>query len=246
MSKQASYRSSHTSSGHGDMYDQALYSDGKYDANVWKIEQEKIGEIIDKYYPSGIRRYLDYAAGAGRIISSVAPYADNAIGIDISSEMIAAGRNKYPHLGFVQGDITTDEKLLEEGSFDCITCFRFFLNAEEKLRNDVLEALLKGLSHDGYLICNNHGNSMSLLHPVLVVRRLLKLPVQKSLAYSKFARLLEEKGLAIVEVRGVCYLPRILFNLLPNGLWNWMERTLGLLISSGKFAIYQIIVAKKD
>ena len=51
--------------------------------------------------------------------------------------MLALARERCPHAKVILGDVTTTPGLAP-GPFDLITAFRFFLNAEPTLRNEVL------------------------------------------------------------------------------------------------------------
>ena len=48
-------------------------------------------------------------------------------------------------------------------TFDVVTAFRFFLNAEQQLRREVLEAIRKHLKPDGRLVCNIQMNATSAM-----------------------------------------------------------------------------------
>lgn len=242
-----SYRTSHQMKDHGASYDSVVYGEGQYDANVWEIERTQLALIVKQYFPNGITDYLDFACGTGRILSEVAPRATQATGLDISEEMVKEAREKVQHVEFILGDITEDPNLLDgRGPFAAITMFRFLLNAEPTLRTNVLEALVPHLASDGVFICNNHGNRTSALAPVLLLRRILGLSVQKAYRYQDAVALLEQHGLQIVETIGTCFLPRLTARILPRGLWRWLELQLGKCSWLSRYAIYQIYIARKQ
>lgn len=58
----------------------------------------------------------------------------------------------------VQVDITR-ESLGE--TLDVITAFRFFLNAEQRLREEALDSMRDHLKETGRLVCNVHMNAAS-------------------------------------------------------------------------------------
>ena len=157
-----SYRTSHQMKDHGASYDNVVYGEGQYDANVWEIERVQLARIVQQYFPNSISNYLDFACGTGRILSEVAPHATQAMGLDISEEMVKKAREKVQRVEYLLGDITEDPSLLDgRGPFTGITMFRFLLNAEPALRTSVLDAILPHLAMEGVFICNNHGNQTS-------------------------------------------------------------------------------------
>jgi len=246
MTSHGSYRESHSATGHGFKYDRILFSSGRFDADLWCIERVLLNDLVTGYFPRGIDSYLDFAVGTGRIIGEVAEHAKRTVGIDISSQMVSAAREKRPDLTYVLGDITVDSAALAgHGPFDCITAFRFFLNAEPELRESALRALVSVMTPGGYLICNNHGNSTSMLYPVLLLRRLFGMPLQNSLPRRELVALLEACGLEVVDSRAVCYLPRVTHRLLPRPLWTIVERFFRRVSKGGRFAYYYILVARR-
>ena len=62
-------------------------------------------------------------------------------------------------------------------TFDVVTAFRFFLNAEPPLREEALEAIRKHLKQDGRLVCNIQMNATS---PIGIASRIAnRLPRSK-------------------------------------------------------------------
>jgi SAM-dependent methyltransferase len=246
-SRQPSYRQSHQAPGHGRRYDELLFTQGAYDAAVWQLEQNALFEIIQKYFSGRITNALDFACGTGRITVFMAPLCERVIGLDISPEMLAEAKRKAPDVSFICGDLTQDHDLLRAyAPFDCVTAFRFFLNAEPELRAQALAALRTIIKPGGFLICNNHGNSLSFWTPVRWIRRGLGKPVIPStMPYPVFRKLLREHGFDLVEVRGVAFLPRGLFRVLPQKLWRLLEKSAARWRVFNAFAIYQIYVARR-
>lgn len=106
----------------------------------------------------------------------------------------------------LHGDITTEP--LEE-TFDVITAFRFFLNAEEDLKREAPFALHNHLNEGGSLVCNIHMNATS---PVGIACRLLNLvsrhTVQNTLSTRRFTHLLISSGFVVERIIPYGYLPR--------------------------------------
>lgn len=241
------YRTSHIAPGHGRHYDQTLFSPGAYDAAVWRLEQTVLLTLLEKYFGKANRSILDFACGTGRITQFLIQHGFHPVGLDISEEMLCEARRKVPDVAFVCGDVTMQSNLLDAWApFDGATAFRFFLNAEPELRSDVLRALHNLLKPGGILICNNHGNVTSLWFWVRLIRRLLgKAVLPQTLPCSTFLRLLRSHGFQVLDVRGVCFLPRGLSRILPESWWTVMERFLQRLRVFDRWAIYQIYVAKR-
>lgn len=110
------------------------------------------------HYSSKSQNHLDFACGTGRITKiSLSPIR---LGVDISESMLTVARRNCPAAEFRCGDF---QKILrDEEKFDLITAFRFFPNADNKLRYAVLSKLKEHLSPDGTIIINNHRNFWSL------------------------------------------------------------------------------------
>jgi len=241
-----SYRQSHTQTGHGQMYDTALYAAGAYDAEIWRLEQPVLSGILRRHFPDGIPDLLDFACGTGRILSFVRPAAASATGVDVSEAMIREARTKVKDARLILGDVTTDPTVLPAGTdFDCVTCFRFFLNAEPALRDAGVRAVAGVLRRDGKFVFNNHGNRTSLLRLVVGIRKLLGMETQNVLACRELEALVERHGFRVIETHSVCFMPRIVARLLPRGLWTFVERTLGGIAFLRRFGIYQIHVAER-
>ncbi len=243
---QESYREWHTMPGKGKKYEELLFAKGQYDAAVWEIERRMLRRLIKSLYEGSIGRYLDFACGTGRIFSTVKDLATYRVGVDISEEMLSLARSKWPDERFVNVDITTDMCARESlGQFDLVTAFRFFLNAEPELRADAVRALRSMIRPGGYLICNNHGNSTSMLALVLIARYLMKLPVQNSLSCKDLCKLLETHGFKVVAVKGVVWWPRILYRVLTVKIWQLLEALTRGVPGIDRLAIYQIVVAQR-
>jgi len=150
------YRESHKSKNKGEEYHRRFH-ENNFQSLVYKWEQKILKEISkDKVYSD----YLDFACGTGRITKILAPYAENATGIDISEEMLKTARKVVADANFIHGDVTT-EVIERITSYDIITCFRFFTNAQDELRESVLSWISDHTENDGYFIFNIHMNSNS-------------------------------------------------------------------------------------
>ena len=242
----SSYRYSHIDKGHGSRYDSDLFSEGRYDFGVWQIEKWVLKKLICKYFHGIVDNYIDFACGTGRITCFMEKFCKNSIGIDISEDMLSLAKSLCKNSTFLLIDITT-EKVISKNlhKINLVTAFRFFLNAEPDLRRKTLVALHEILCNEGYLIFNIHGVRNSLLFIVDFARRLLGLSVGNSLLIAEVYSMLEECGFKIIDMRSVCYLPRIVNRFLPQKLWVKIEKFLVRIKVFNKFGIYRIFVAKK-
>jgi SAM-dependent methyltransferase len=154
-----SYSESHKD--RGDQYDGYLAGNA-FDNYMAVWEARRVREIVNRLFPGGVPRYLDFACGTGRMTSVIAALAQHVTGVDVSESMLAHARNKLPAVRFVCADITKSTADIGAEKFDLVSAFRFFGNAEHELRLEVLHALGKLLPPGGYLLINNHRNPGSV------------------------------------------------------------------------------------
>ncbi len=151
------YRSSHLA--RGDQYDDLL-AKVPFDAYMADLERKHLVDIVRELFPNGVYRYLDFACGTGRVTATVAPLCKTAVGVDISASMIEVAGVKVAGASFHLADLTQDDPDL--GTFDLVTSFRFFGNAQDELREGALRAIVKRMAPGGYLVINSHRNPRAL------------------------------------------------------------------------------------
>jgi len=188
------YRDSHLAK--GDTYDASIAAQ-PFDAYMAQHEEAWLRDVIPRLMPRG-GRYLDFACGTGRITAIVAPFADESVGVDISESMLATARGKCPQTRFVCVDLARENPDL--GSFDLVTSFRFFGNAQQELRLAALDAIVRRLPHGGHLVINSHRNPHSV---GALLQRAGGLQHGMDLSYFRLRRMLRERGLCIVAVRTI-------------------------------------------
>lgn len=199
------YRESHLY--RGSTYDHNLASD-PFDAYMFDLERLYLSRMVPKLFPTGVPRYLDFACGTARITHTVAPFAKEAIGVDISPSMLEQARKRCSDVHFIEADLTQAKP--DIGLFDLATAFRFFGNAQPILRIQVLEVLAGLVKPGGYLIINNHRNPHSLaalLHRATGGKR------EMDLSHFGLRRILAEHGFHLVDSR-------------PIGAWMYRSRML--------------------
>ncbi len=242
----ASYRESHQAAGHGAHYDEVNYGPGRYDAQVWRLERRILDKMLDRYFPAGVERCLDFACGTGRVTGALAARARRVVGLDVSEDMLKTAREKVSGALFLRGDLTRERTILDrEAPFDLITGFRFLLNAEPELRQAAVGALVPLLAKGGLLIVNNHGNRSSLLGGLGRLKAATGGNRENTLPGREVVRLLRAHELEVLHVVGVCFLPPALGRRLPFRCWMPLERALEQVTPIAGVAVNQLFVARK-
>jgi 2-polyprenyl-3-methyl-5-hydroxy-6-metoxy-1,4-benzoquinol methylase len=246
-----SYRESFIEDGRVKSYEDE-YTSCTYNHYEWQIEKAVLDRLLRLYLRQKATRHLDFACGTGRITQFVMPFAEETVGVDISSPMIEIARAKCPKAKFVVTDVTSNSESLKQlGHFDLITVFRFLAPAEEELRIKIIKILASCLSVKGIIIINNNANLTSLLYPALIIRSLFGRPFKGSTNYKQalphrhMLSLLNNAGLDVIESVGTCFLPGIIARRLPRQLWFSIENTLNRLNPAPSLAVNQIVVAIK-
>lgn len=201
------YRLSHLE--RGDNYD-AVLAHSPFDAYMAQWEHRHLPEIVRQLFPAGIPRYLDFACGTGRMTATIAPSSKQSVAVDISASMIEVARQKLPSTSFHLCDLTQND--LDLGTFDLISSFRFFGNAQDELRDNAMRAIVKRLAPGGYLVINSHRNPRALY--ALLDRLTGGNAGEMDLHLSKLRQLLRRHGLQIKRLQ-------------PIGAWMFRSRMLG-------------------
>ena len=79
-----------------------------------------LGEIFRLSAAEPGMRVLDLGTGTGNLAARFAAFGCTVIGVDFSSEMLAAARRKVPDARFVRGDLTGGLDFLGDERFDLI------------------------------------------------------------------------------------------------------------------------------
>jgi SAM-dependent methyltransferase len=189
----------------------AAYSTPSYDTHVWDMQKPWLrGVFASLRAATPTLKYLDFACGSGRIIVAVEDLVSEAIGVDISSTMLATARVRLQQVSFREGDILTTPDLIDN-DYDVITAFRFFLNTEPEMRRAIMTDLAGRLRDTrSRLIFNIHGNRYSYLG----LRSLLTFDGgsrYRMMSYAETRRLAETSGLEIEACAGFGLVPRWFF-----------------------------------
>jgi ubiquinone/menaquinone biosynthesis C-methylase UbiE len=168
------YRTSHQNPTKGRSYAES-FKKYPYRRIVWEWEKNVLYGIIQDILREKHRiKYLDFACGTGRILSFLEKYMEESHGVDVSEPMLNVAKENVSLSNLLLVDLTTKEDVFPENYFDLITAFRFFLNAQQDLRESVLRVFGKLLKKDGYLILNIHMNKGCLLEKELRTYQMLK------------------------------------------------------------------------
>lgn len=163
------YRESHTQKGKGTIY-HSSFEKFSFRKEAWIWEKKIMDKIFDEISTQK-SEVLDFACGTGRILNYLQHKFENLTGVDISPEMLGVANRNLVDVTTIQSDLTRDN-LFEKNNvrFDIITSYRFFLNAQDSLRKEILQELYKIIKPNGYLVINNHGNASS---PAIRLQKLL-------------------------------------------------------------------------
>lgn len=238
----ADYRASHVRPGCGADY-VSIYEKGYY-AGLWRdVERPLVNSILARFGgPS--RSCLDFACGTGRLTEVAALHFGDVVGVDVSSAMLTAA--KVPsNVTLLNRDITTDALGRE---FDVALAFRFFLNADEQLRHEVLAALNAHLKVGGMLVANIH---MSASSPMGFAYGLLDWLAGKEahrrVSKRELVKWVSAHGFEVVEVVSYGFLPRPgpLFSSLAERLVLPVEKAAKYLRVSTSLAQSFLVIAKR-
>ncbi|MGN6391566.1 MAG: class I SAM-dependent DNA methyltransferase [Gemmatimonadales bacterium] len=140
-----------------------------YRAMIWRLEQRALDSIRREYLQAGPFTHLDFACGTGRILAYFSGAASTSTGVDVSPTMLTVARQTTPAAEFLEADLTASD-VLGTRTFDLITAFRFFPNAEPELRQTALSILVRHLAPGGVIVFNNHKNRDSLRWRISLLR----------------------------------------------------------------------------
>ena len=209
------YSQSHSHPEYGSKYEET-YIRGYY-FYQWKyIEKPLIEKIFNKLKLLNVKSCLDIACGTGRILSVVEEHFSETYGIDVSESMLEQAKNKCSQSTLIRSDIT---QIPFNNTFDLITAFRYFLNAEEELREKTLSSVYSLLNKDGIFILNIHVNSRSIRGRYYTLRNKISgKNIANVIEYDDLVSDLNKHGLFVTETYWYSYLPRIgsYFSFIPK------------------------------
>lgn len=213
------YRESHKGRGHD--YHRS-FAEVPHRVVMWELEQKFLHSILGMFPRPDEVRMLDFAAGTGRIIGTLEPHVARAVGVDVAESMLECARQNGVRSELIVADLTSSDAP-EIGTFDLITAFRFFPNAEPALRSSVIKALAGRLAPGGRLVFNNHLNASG---SVFWLMRLFKKPfAREAVPEREMHELIASVGLRIERTFHAGVAPATEFvNIFPTFLLRPFER----------------------
>ena len=106
-------------------------------------------------------RVLELGCGAGRLTGYLAEISGAVHGIDISAEMVAYSRKRYPSATFSQGDLR-DLASIDQGPWDAVVAAYNVIDVlSDSARSDALDGIARLLSPGGLLIMSSHNRAIA-------------------------------------------------------------------------------------
>ncbi len=235
------YRQSHRAEGKGESY-HATFSDIPYRRLIWDLERKTLDRVVRERLERGPLRHLDFACGTGRVLAHVADRAEVSVGVDVSPSMLSVARAGSERSEVLEADLTRSD-ILGERQFDLITAFRFFPNAQPRLRADAMAVLARHLARDGRLVFNNHRHASSLKFRL---SRLRRCGGYNGMTDVEARELAASNGLLIESVRGLGFNPiRDEHMVLPVPLMRPVEEALSAWTMARPWAANVIYICRK-
>lgn len=165
-----SYRIAHQDANHARYYDRDFWVPSSAKGLNWELEQRILDRVFERHLHPLPLRAVDFACGTGRVLQYLEARVSETAGVDVSAEMLAIARPRCSRSRLIQHDVTVTPLRGLPDPIDLVTAFRFFLNAEPKLRRDALAWIRSVLRPDGILVANFHLNPASLRGRYLQLR----------------------------------------------------------------------------
>lgn len=197
------YRMSHKAPEKGLSYDDGFRT-MPWRRYVWQHEQRVLDYVLRKYFVKKPIRHMDFACGTGRILKYLVGRIETSTGVDVSESMLEVARGKVTSAQIIKADLTETD-VLGDRSFNLITAFRFFPNAQHVLRKQVITCLSKHLSNDGVLVFNNHKNHTSFRYQIARLRG----RQFRTMSNREVSELVSSAGLVITKVFPIGVLPAV-------------------------------------
>ena len=239
------YRSSHLSLKKSERYEEDIYRKGSYDDILWQEEKTALLKEVQALQKA-VRNinYLDFACGTGRIIGFLETQVQSATGVDVSEAMLDVAKTKVKKGTLILADITKRD-VLKGKSFELITAFRFFLNAEPPLRDAAMQTLIRKLQdRKGVFIFNVHGNMFS--HRFMTkIWFWLKGRRLNALSYWQGKKITKKHGLHIVRWHGFGVVPKVCYRYINSRFLLAVDRFFFLFPFSKYISYNLIFICKK-
>lgn len=238
-----SYRESHLDAEIAENYESRFSA--KVDSLIWDdFVKPWLERRLCAVREGGARSYLDFACGTGRVLKVGFRVFGGGTGIDVSERMVDFARQRVPEADFYCVDVTR-KKDLDFGKFDCVTMFRFLLNAEPELCREVLEWIAAHMEPGATLVVNNHGHAASAFGLVQKLAFWIPRSERKYLSRKDVFRMLEGAGFFVESCDGYRILPSIGGRPVFGRRLQASLEKLSLGLGLGRFGSELVIVAKR-
>lgn len=198
------YRDTHLGTEKAAEYEQA-YTEGYY-ADEWNwFERPFLVRTFSRLRTRGATEAADFACGTGRVLRVAADVFPITFGLDISPDMLRVARSNSPTSQLVAIDASAGTV---REQFDVVSAFRFFLNAEDSLREAGASAMYTMLRPGGSLVVNTHTQPCSPLGVTKVMRRVYGTRL-RTLSARSLCRVLRHAGFTIESVTYHGLVPRM-------------------------------------
>ncbi len=188
---------------------------------MWGLEQAALDDVLQRDFGGRAIRALDFACGTGRIAAFLEQRQAIGACVDLSPAMLAHARQKICRFELIEADLTRDD-VLGDRSFDLITAFRFFPNAQPELRREALQVLVRHMAPGGCLVFNNHLNRSSI--QLRLLRLFRRVGAAFSMGQDEVDGMLRGARLEVVRVYAIGLFPTTRRLLLPRRLLAALER----------------------
>ncbi|MCF7973903.1 MAG: class I SAM-dependent methyltransferase [Phycisphaerae bacterium] len=183
---------------------------------IYTLEKAVLARVFSEMGAQD-KTLMDFACGSGRWTRVLEDCFSDTLGVDVSEQMIAVAREKCRKAQFVVTDITSDgvDQALDGQTFDVITAFRFYKNAQASLRQAATQALPKYLKEDGVFIFDLHLNTFSCMGLLASLMRLLRFPkllgmselLIRTMSLADIKRLFKDSEFEVMDYYGMGVLP---------------------------------------
>jgi SAM-dependent methyltransferase len=139
-----------------------LWGSGRLvDAYANRILRPVEADILVRYRETLSGRILELGSGAGRLTGYLAEIAAEVRGIDISPEMVAYSRRRYPGASFAQGDLR-DPSVYGSTPWDAIVApFNVVDVFGDGDRQVLLDRVHAALAPDGLFVMSSHNRAVA-------------------------------------------------------------------------------------
>ncbi len=241
--KPGSYVDSHKPPRKGEAYD-AYYNSDSEMRYLWAQERHVLAQVLREFYANRPVHLLDFACGTGRISGFLESRVESSCGVDVSDSMLMEARKKLTRTALRRVNLIEDCPFAPK-SFNLITAFRFFLNAEPELRRAAVEVLEPLLAEDGCFVFNIHQNKHSIYYsPTELYCRMRHLEPVRTLGIRECANILGQVGLKMCRVYsiGLLHVPKLRFR---DPVRKWVDGLAMRWSALGRLSDSPIIVARR-